>query len=337
MRNNTNRFNVGLTLLKDGSSDECFFNVYMDWDVDKSICSGQETSTAGFSSTKLNFIPYVLFPTTLPTAEGDETVWLISGSDRRIHIYPSVGSQNRLSDDFTAERAFPEFTKVQGITLYLDLHYVHQRKSRFTLTSGESGNVHLFNVDVSLPKNPKILSSQKVQFDFPSSAVKLFYAFNKKCDIESELGAEKIFESKFSDETEPLALITTTLESCFIHSAEDLDEPAVQLSESENFDVVTSCLICDIDFDGINEIVLGTYGQVVLIYKLVEETHHNWEFDKKLFNFHSPVLSLAYEDILGDGIKELIISTMAGVHVYQTDPENAAALIIQRLRKLNTS
>ncbi|KAB7507337.1 hypothetical protein Anas_05567 [Armadillidium nasatum] len=134
MRNNTNRFNVGLTLLKDGSSDECFFNVYMDWDVDKSICSGQETSTAGFSSSKLNFIPYVLFPTTLPTAEGDE---------------------------------------LQGITLYLDLHYVHQRKSRFTLTSGESGNVHLFNVDVSLPKSPKILSSQKVQFDFPSSCCKV--------------------------------------------------------------------------------------------------------------------------------------------------------------------
>lgn len=36
-----------------------------------------------------------------------------------------------------------------------------------------------------------------------------------------------------------------------------------RLPESDANDAVTCCIVCDIDQDGINEILMGTYGQVV--------------------------------------------------------------------------
>jgi hypothetical protein len=39
------------------------------------------------------------------------------------------------------------------------------------------------------------------------------------------------------------------------------------LPESDKHDSVVAVLVADIDFDGRNEIVLGTYSQQVLVYK----------------------------------------------------------------------
>lgn len=46
-----------------------------------------------------------------------------------------------------------------------------------------------------------------------------------------------------------------------------LDCPVV-LQDSDFFDVILCSLVSDIDFDGNNEILLGTYGQQILAYKL---------------------------------------------------------------------
>jgi len=65
--------------------------------------------------------------------------------------------------------------------------------------------------------------------------------------------------------------------------------------------------------DGQNEILLGTYGQEVLIFALTGDT---WELGtRKLFD--APVHSISYMDITNDGIKELIVLTQRGVHILQ--------------------
>lgn len=65
--------------------------------------------------------------------------------------------------------------------------------------------------------------------------------------------------------------------------------------------------------DGQNEILLGTYGQEVLIFALTGDT---WELaTRKLFD--APVHSISYMDITNDGIKELIVLTQRGVHILQ--------------------
>jgi len=87
----------------------------------------------------------------------------------------------------------------------------------------------------------------------------------------------------------------------------------VILSGSESSDCILCCCIADINMDGQNEILLGTYGQEVLIFALTGDT---WELGtRKLFD--APVHSISYMDITNDGIKELIVLTQRGVHILQ--------------------
>ena len=41
------------------------------------------------------------------------------------------------------------------------------------------------------------------------------------------------------------------------------------LPSSDEFDVATCCTLADIDFDGHQEILIGTYGELVLVYKSI--------------------------------------------------------------------
>lgn len=87
----------------------------------------------------------------------------------------------------------------------------------------------------------------------------------------------------------------------------------VILSGSESTDCILCCCIADINMDGQNEILLGTYNQEVLIYSLVNDM---WELtSRKLFD--APVHSISYMDITNDGLKELIVLTQRGVHILQ--------------------
>ena len=40
---------------------------------------------------------------------------------------------------------------------------------------------------------------------------------------------------------------------------------------SDDYDVTTCAAVTDVDFDGEKEIVLGTFGQELLVYKLIEK------------------------------------------------------------------
>lgn len=87
----------------------------------------------------------------------------------------------------------------------------------------------------------------------------------------------------------------------------------VILVGSESSDCILCCCIADINMDGQNEILLGTYNQEVLIYALVNDI---WELIvRKLFD--APVHSISYMDITNDGLKELIVLTQRGVHILQ--------------------
>lgn len=85
------------------------------------------------------------------------------------------------------------------------------------------------------------------------------------------------------------------------------------LNGSESSDCILCCCVADINMDGLNEILLGTYGQEILIFSLINNT---WELSaRKLFD--APVHSISYMDITNDGIKELIVLTQRGVHILQ--------------------
>lgn len=90
-------------------------------------------------------------------------------------------------------------------------------------------------------------------------------------------------------------------------------ERDVKLAGSEFSDCVLCSCIADVNMDGKNEILLGTYNQEVLVYTLVDDT---WELaERRLFD--APVHSISYLDLTGDGMKELAVLTQRGVHILQ--------------------
>lgn len=105
------------------------------------------------------------------------------------------------------------------------------------------------------------------------------------------------------------------------------------LPNSDKFDCVTSGLISDIDMDGKNEILLGTYGQQLLIYKLgsVGDTSYNL-FHHQMFP--NPLLAMSYIDITGDGLKELLILSTKGLHILQHDLKKATEICLRRMKCL---
>ena len=56
------------------------------------------------------------------------------------------------------------------------------------------------------------------------------------------------------------------------------------LADSDRYDCAVCCLVADIDFDGQNEILLGTYGQVLTLkalnfFKKIMETKGFFQFE----------------------------------------------------------
>ncbi|OQV18768.1 putative Kaptin [Hypsibius exemplaris] len=88
---------------------------------------------------------------------------------------------------------------------------------------------------------------------------------------------------------------------------------ATVLPDSNRFDMVTCCDVADVDGDGQLEVILGTYGRTVLVYKLYD--------DKDPTLLHRvetafPVHFVAFAPLTGADTSELLVITQKGVHVY---------------------
>lgn len=79
------------------------------------------------------------------------------------------------------------------------------------------------------------------------------------------------------------------------------------------YDTITCIQIADVDFDGQNELILGTYGQEILIYK---ETEENKKFELIFqYSFSQPIMSIHWADLTQDGSNNLIVITLLGIHI----------------------
>ncbi|KAJ8941658.1 hypothetical protein NQ314_010303 [Rhamnusium bicolor] len=88
------------------------------------------------------------------------------------------------------------------------------------------------------------------------------------------------------------------------------------LPRLDSTSILTCCEIADIDFDGQKEILIGNSAEEIMLLKRDKERGWCLEELKKIA---APILSLRYLDISGDGVKELVVLSMKGVHVLQHD------------------
>ena len=96
-------------------------------------------------------------------------------------------------------------------------------------------------------------------------------------------------------------------------------------------DAITCMTTLDIDFDGQKELLLGTYDNTLLAYKLSEGSFTCcWSM-----KFMHPVMCLRPLDINRDGVIELILISMFGICVLVPDHSLALTKILALKRSLD--
>ncbi|KAL3874054.1 hypothetical protein ACJMK2_037118 [Sinanodonta woodiana] len=360
-------------------------------------------------SLELYFVPYQLTHTEMVSSNGRETVFLLSGSDCKIHLFRECNSEHIFIEEDSGV-FFPEFTGTKSCVHWLDIVYIDNYVRRLTAMGHQCGLLIVSIVDV---QKLEILRTYTVDHDSPITYISFFTSHNEVNCPEFL----KSFIEKKEDERDPQVpeyhlLALSALEPAIVYEhvlQHGLTHPII-LPESNKFDAILCGSVTDIDFDGENEILIGTYGQELIAYKFSHsKTQHRrdevnlstdscenpWHcsnndktMDPQTFrrvrsqesfpvslesdngrslmdskkelctslkelpknrqdvqaveegcllwqrSFAYPVIGITKLDIMGDGMENLVVVTLKGVHVLQPDLHEVAEVCLDRLKML---
>lgn len=322
-------FVIGITIMK-ASTDmiERYLNIYTEGAVDGEGDEGSsiEAIAQNCLMVELSYTPYHLYHTVLPQQNStQEVVWLISGSDYRIHMIREDKLSHVYSES-SIEKFFPELHDIQAIALWINIYYYDNYKRRVTAVGCECGLVKVAIVNVV---DLQVSQSWMLRYDKPVPSV---IVFPHKNIISKPTFVANSEECVPKDDIPKLNVVISSTNNAVVFKdilRHGMKQDVI-LNGSESSDCILCCCIADINMDGQNEILLGTYGQEVLIFTLLGDI---WELaTRKLFD--APVHSISYMDITNDGIKELIVLTQRGVHILQHNIADIRAKWKERYKKL---
>ncbi|XP_068979891.1 KICSTOR complex protein kaptin-like isoform X2 [Bombus flavifrons] len=307
-------FVIGITILKASTdtSVERYLNIYTEGAIDGEGDEGSsiEAIAQNCLMVELAYTPYHLYHTILPQQNvPNEVVWLLSGSDYKIHMIREDKLNHSYSES-PIEKYFPELHDIQGIAIWINIYYYDNYNWRLTVIGCECG---LVNVAITNVLELKVCRSWKLRYDRPVSSVSIF-SLQNSIEKPSFLSSNNSKSFLNNQETKLNVLVVNTSNAVvFMDVLNNGMDEDITLNGSETSDCILCSCIADINMDGQNEILLGTYGQEVLIFCFI---NNSWELIiRKLFD--APVHSICYMDITNDGMKELIVLTQRGVHILQ--------------------
>lgn len=293
----------------------------------------------GCQSLELNFIPYQLTHAPLFSNQtgqrSGEFVFLLCGSDSRIHLFREDIHQTY--SEIPVEDHFPEFGNIPDIVLVMDLKYKEEDGTRISAIGCENGFVQVAVTALKNSGEIQIKSSWQVDLDSPISALHLFEdsAHWPLPDYIKHTELTNCYNSGPALKTH-LLICRALIPSLVYRDVLDRGlEMHATLPCSDDFDSVVCGCVADIDMDGVNEVILGTYGQEVLVYKLVCQRSGREAYELLWHQTVShPILSIKYMDLTGDGICELLVLSTKGLHILQHDLRETASICVERMEKI---
>ncbi|XP_005219368.1 KICSTOR complex protein kaptin isoform X1 [Bos indicus] len=301
---------VGITFIKDsGDKGSPFLNIYCDYEP------GSEYNLDSIAQSCLNlelqFTPFQLCHAEVQVGDQLETVFLLSGNDPAIHLYKENEGLHQFEEQ-PVENLFPELTNLTSSVLWLDVHNLPGTSRRLSALGCQSGYVRVAHVD---QQSRDVLQTWTIIQDGPISRVIVF-----------SLSAPEETEDRPQRE-EYSVLVASMLEPAVVYRdllSRGLEDQLL-LPGSDQFDSVLCGLVTDIDLDGRPEVLVATYGQELLCYKYcgpgrgLPGDQHGFRLLWRR-GFSSPLLAMAHVDLTGDGLRELAVVSLKGVHILQPDP-----------------
>ncbi|OZJ01470.1 hypothetical protein BZG36_05390, partial [Bifiguratus adelaidae] len=222
---------------------------------------------------------------------------LVSGRDGRVHLYYLASNGIRELD---AGDHFPIFGHLAEHKESVLCIARKQYEGNDLIAIGtNSGNIHL-----ALYREGNELWSEEHKLFSPISSMTFFQTTTRR-DAKAPLIA-------------PNLLVTCAVEQAIVFHAVNTNafSQHLTLPESERHDSVLTAHIMDVDWDGDQEILLGTYGRQVLIYKRAS-TQQPLYYILWQRSFAYPIYGIISLDLNLDGLDELVVVTMYGIHILQ--------------------
>nr|XP_035969966.1 KICSTOR complex protein kaptin isoform X3 [Halichoerus grypus] len=222
------------------------------------------------------------------------------------------------------ELQFTPFQLCHADVLWLDVHNLPGTSRRLSALGCQSGYVRVAHVD---QRSQEVLQTWTILQDGPISRVIVF-----------SLSAPKETVDRPQRE-EYGVLVASMLEPAVVYRdllSRGLEDQLL-LPGSDQFDSVLCGLVTDVDLDGRPEVLVATYGQELLCYKYFGPESGLPEAERgfRLLwrrGFSSPLLAMAHVDLTGDGLQELAVVSLKGVHILQHSLVQASELVLTRLR-----
>nr|XP_056701737.1 KICSTOR complex protein kaptin [Euleptes europaea] len=317
---------VGITFIKDsGDKASPFLNIYCDYEPGSEY--NLESIAQSCLNLELQFTPFQLYHAEVQVAGQPETVFLLSGNDPAIHLYKENEELHQFEEQ-PVEDLFPELKELPSNVLWLDVFNIPDSRRRITAFGCQSGYIRVAHVD---PDSREVLQSWSILQDGPISKV-LVFTLPAPCYPDNLVGTTAASGTAGNCNQSYNILITSTIELSVVYRnvLQNGLEDQLVLPLSDQYDSVICALVTDIDFDREPEILLGTYGQELLCYKYVlpsGEFHLLWQR-----GFPSPLLSMEYVDLTCDGLCELAVVCLKGLHILQHSLTQTAQRLLERLR-----
>lgn len=329
-----NDFVIGITIIKN-STDlhalETFLNIYSGWEESKDF-NMEIISQNCVNNIELKYIPYQLTHTYLITWLDDnlikEIVFLLSGSDCKIHMYQE-NKLNHTYKEMEIGEHFPEFLKPPTIVMWMDPYYYNNYTRRLTAFGCECGYIRLCCINT---KTSTILFNFSTNFNNTISSI-CIYPNEEKLNEPNFFKDDYKVASKAQQDPVFHLIVTNTLlpPVCFRDILKYGLRRYDSLPRLDLTSVLTCTEIADINFDGCNQILIGTSNHELISYQWDSE---EW-YVSDIRTFASPIFGIKYHDITGDGVKELIVLTMKGVIILQHDTWSVNEILSHKFKMLS--
>lgn len=284
-------------------------------------------------SIQLNFQPHCLKHTYLVEITNGsvkkDIVWLLCGTDLKVHMYrEDPPNHSYFEDDVVAY--FSEFANLTHFVMWFDIKYIKDLSRRITAIGYDASIYEIYSMDTSTNTVLHMISEVVLQV---VSRVEFFSLKPQDVEIATdnlqEGTTELVNDVEVTGEDIHL-LVCLGMSPSVVYMNVDKDFHNVQnLEESESNDITLCACIGDVNFDGCNEIILGNYGRKFMFYQLTKD---GWELLSQM-NAPDAVYGMIYSDIIGDGVDELIVSSGAGIHVFQHNLDDVQNIILLRLKE----